>query len=95
MATPKSRYDRYGRPLPTLAMAAPQDMSQSPANHAQREHILLHVRRALEEHYPHLLRRDVTAEVTLTFKVVDGTMQREVFVSIRGQYRTEDMPDAP
>ena len=44
----------------------------------------------MEEHYPHLLRPEVSAEVTLTFKVVRGTIQEDVYVGIVRQYRHQE-----
>ena len=35
------------------------------------------LRATIKDHYPYLLRRDVSAEVTITFKVVRGTIQEE------------------
>lgn len=85
-----SRHDSYGRPLPHLAEAPRHDLSASATNTAQRERILARVAALLDEHYPHLLRRDINAEVTLSFKIQRGTMQGDVYVVVEWHYRAEE-----
>ena len=85
MASRLSRHDSYGRPLPRLAEPA-----QSQANEGQRERIMQRLRETMDEHYPYLLRRDVNAEVTITFKVVRGTIQEDLYVGIIRHYRQEE-----
>ena len=82
MPTRLSRHDSYGKPLPRLADAARQDMSASTTNVEQRERLLRRLLATMEEHYPYLLRRDVSAEVTIAFKVVRGTIQDDLYVGI-------------
>ena len=81
------RHDSYGRPLPRLAERDPQDVSARPANQEQRERILEMVLGMLDEHYPYLLRREVTAEVTLSFTVRAGMIQDDMYVGIVRKYR--------
>ena len=88
MASRLSRHDSYGRPLPTLAQAAGQgDTAERPANVEQRERFLALVQGTMEEHYPYLLRRNVTAEVTITFTVVRGVIQDALYLGIVRKYR--------
>lgn len=84
------RHDSYGRPLPRLTDAPRQDLSASDTNQEQRERIMQRLRATMEEHYPYLLRRDVSAEVTITFKVVRGTIQEDLYVGIVRHYRQEE-----
>ena len=90
MADRAPRYDKYGRPLPHLAALPPEDLAERTSNAEQRERLLHRVRYALEEHYPHLLRRDVSAEVTIAFTVVRGMIQENMFVGIVRQYRADE-----
>ena len=90
MASRLSRHDSYGRPLPHLSQPPRQDMAGSPTNMEQRERILHRLRATLEEHYPYLLRRDVSAEVTIAFKVVRGTIQEDLYVGIVRHYRQDE-----
>ena len=85
-----SRHDSYGRPLPHLAEAPSRDVSERTTNARQREHILYRVRAILEEHYPYLLREDVSAEVMVSFRVQRGIIQNDVYVEIRRHYRAEE-----
>lgn len=85
-----SRHDAYGRPLPRLTPSTRQDLSGSATNVEQRERLLHRLRATMEEHYPYLLRRDVSAEVTLTFKVVRGTIQDDLYIGIVRHYRQEE-----
>ena len=84
---PLHRHDSYGRPLPRLADTPPQDLTASATNLEQRERIFQLIRGMLDEHYPYLLRREVTAEVTLTFTVRAGTIQDDMYVGIVRKYR--------
>jgi hypothetical protein len=91
MPAPRPRYDRYGRPLPTLAPTpSRREIMDSETNVGQREHILRRVAATLDDHYPHLLRENVTAEVTVSFKVVRGTLQGEVYVGVLRLYHPEE-----
>lgn len=98
MASRLSRHDSYGRPLPHVTEAGRQSLPRSPSgdvsasttNLEQRERILHRLRATMEEHYPYLLRRDVSAEVTITFKVVRGTIQDDLYVGIIRHYRQEE-----
>jgi hypothetical protein len=90
MATPRPRLDRYGKPLPSLVDATKRDMSETAANVAQRKRILRRIGAMLDEHYPHLLRGNVTAEITVLFKVLHGTIQQDMRVGILWQYREEE-----
>jgi hypothetical protein len=90
MDSPPPRHDRYGRPVPHEEATARQEMAESPTNRAQRERILRRLQATLEEHYPSLLRPEVSAEVTLTFKVTRGTIQEDVYIGIVRQYRREE-----
>ena len=84
---PLQRHDSYGRPLPRLAARDPQDVSASATNQEQRERILQLILGILDEHYPSLLRREVTAEVTISFTVRAGTIQDDMYVGIVRKYR--------
>jgi hypothetical protein len=90
MASRLSRHDSYGRPLPHLTDAARQDLAASETNVAQQDRIMHRLRVLMDEHYPYLLRRDVSAEVTITFKVVRGTIQEDLYVGIVRQYRQQE-----
>jgi hypothetical protein len=90
MASRLSRHDSYGRPLPRLTDAPRQDLTASATNVEQRERLLRRLVTTMEEHYPYLLRRDVSAEVTITFKVVHGTIQEDLYVGIVRHYRQEE-----
>ena len=76
---PRHRLDRYGRPLPGLTPASRQSLVQSPHNVTMRQYVLT----LLEQDYAALFTRGVYAEVTLTFHLVDGTMQADVELSVR------------
>jgi hypothetical protein len=78
-----ARHDRYGAPLPELAEASRQALHDTPANLTQRRHI----QAVLEETYRVLLRRDMNADVTVSFKVVQGRIQDDVRVGVERQYR--------
>lgn len=74
MAEPRSRFDGYGRPLPELADAREEVLYQSETNQDTRRHL-----HALIDDYCHqVLRRGTYAEVTLTFDVVDGSIQHGI-----------------
>jgi hypothetical protein len=80
----------YGRPLPTGEATARPALAESVTNRAQRERILRRLEATMEEHYPYLLRPEVSADVTITFKVVRGTIQEDVYVGIVRQYRHQE-----
>jgi hypothetical protein len=80
---PRARADAYGRPLPTVAPATRQDLSQSPQNQLMRRYVLC----LLEEGYRHLYRRGCWAEVTVRLQVKDGTVQSDVTVEVRQPHR--------
>ena len=84
------RHDSYGRPLPRLTDAPRQDLAESATNVEQRERIMQRLQATMEEHYPYLLRRDVSAEVTMTFKVVRGMIQDDLYIGIVRHYRQEE-----
>jgi hypothetical protein len=90
MASRAPRYDRYGRPLPGLADVPPPDLVERTSNALQRERILQRVRDTLDEHYPYLLRDAVSAEVTLSFSVVRGMIQEQLYVGIMRVYRPDE-----
>jgi hypothetical protein len=90
MASRGPRYDKYGRPLPHLAALPPEDLGERTSNAEQRRRLLDRVQTLLDEHYPHLLRRDVSAEVTISFSIVRGMIQEHVFVGIIRQYRANE-----
>ena len=86
MASRFSRHDAYGRPMPHLTEAE-ADTSERSSNVEQRDRFLELLRSTMEEHYPYLLRRNVTAEVTLTFKVERGVIQETLYLGITRKYR--------
>ena len=90
MQTTPPRHDAYGRPLPPGEAPARQALAESPTNRAQRGRILHRLQATLEDHYPYLLRPEVSAEVTITFKVVRGTIQEDLSVGIVRQYRPRE-----
>jgi hypothetical protein len=90
MMAERARYDKYGRPLPTLVGPLPRDLAASEANLAEQARLLRRIQAKLEEHYPHLLREDVNADVTVSFKIVRGTMQDTAYVGIVWQYLRDE-----
>ena len=82
------RRDHYGAPLPELTDAYREVLAARPSNTAHRRHISA----ILENVYQTLLRRDIHAEVTLSFTVVGGIIQADVQLGVQRQYRyvTED-----
>lgn len=98
MDSPPPRHDRYGRPLRHAEAPGPSSgagptrppLEESPTNQAQRARILRRLQDTLEEHYPYLLRPEVNADVTLTFRVVRGTIQEDMHVGIVRLYRREE-----
>lgn len=87
MASRAPRHDRYGRPLPSLAPAGTEAMGERPANVTQRRRLAT----ILTEVCEGILRRDMTAEVTLRFKVVDGVIQgNSLHVGVMRHYSTEE-----
>jgi hypothetical protein len=89
MPQPRPRHDQYGRPLPTLAPAAsppaPQAVLHSETNTAMRRQLLW----LLEHEYQDLFQCGMFAEVTLTLRVVDGTLQAEVDVEVKRLHRLD------
>ena len=83
---PLRRHDAYGRPMPHLTEAE-ADTSARSSNVEQRERLLTLLRTTMEEHYPYLLRRNVTAEVTMTFRVERGVIQDTLYLGIVRKYR--------
>jgi hypothetical protein len=86
MASARQRLDGYGRPLPTLADAREQRLRQSPTNQRQQAWLWA----LLEEQYDALLCRGSFADVTLTFRVRDGSLSGEVDVSVVRHHRREE-----
>lgn len=86
MASARQRLDGYGKPLPTLADVRQQSLRQSPTNQRQQGWLWA----LLEEQYDALLCRGSFAEVTLTFRVEDGTLSGEVDVRITRHHRREE-----
>jgi hypothetical protein len=91
VAERRARYDRYGRPLPAPVPVQRQSMAETEANKAQRVRLLRLIDAKLDEQGPHLMRADVNAEVTLSFKVLGGTVQEHLKIAIVWQYpKTEE-----
>ena len=82
MASP-ARHDRYGGPLPELTDAYREVLKNREANVLQRRRISA----ILEDLYDALLRRDIHAEVTVSFKVMSGIIQGEVKAGVVRQHR--------
>jgi hypothetical protein len=74
--------DAYGRPLPEVTDAYREVLSARPANVRQRRRISA----MLEDLYGALLRRDIRAEVAVSFTVVGGMIQPDLDVSVKRQY---------
>lgn len=83
MADSRAHLDSYGRPI-ELAEARREVLYERATNQQQRQVI----RDKLEEKYRELLRRGITAKVTLEFTVQDGFLQTEVHLSDQRTYRT-------
>jgi hypothetical protein len=86
MAERRARYDRYGKLLPAPVPAQRQSMAETEANKEQRARLLRLIEAKLDEQQPYLLRADVHAEVTLSFKVLSGTVQEQIKIAIVWQY---------
>jgi hypothetical protein len=84
MATRSGRRDPYGKPLPTLVEAAQESLYGRTTNEDLRRRIadLLNI------YYDTLLRRDVSAEMSLSFRVVEGIIQDDLRVGLNRVYRT-------
>jgi hypothetical protein len=80
---PLPRRDSYGAPLPALSDARREVLYQKAFNALQRRRVLA----LLEEQYQALLRRDVDADVSVSFHVREGMLQAEVRVQVVRQYR--------
>jgi hypothetical protein len=89
MAERRARYDRYGKLLPAPAPVPRRSMAETEANKAQRARLLRLIEAKLDEQAPHLLRADVNAEVTLSFKVGGGTVQESIKLAIVWQYQQD------
>jgi hypothetical protein len=83
MAQRVHAHDAYGRPLPELTDAHRAVLKARPANVQQRQRILL----VLEDLYDALLRRDIHAEVTVSFKIQGGIIQADVVTGVSRQHR--------
>jgi hypothetical protein len=75
--------DAYGRPLPTLTDADRAVLKARPFNVLQRRRIAA----VLEDLYDALLRREIYAEVTVTFTIQSGIIQAEVSTGVSRQHR--------
>jgi hypothetical protein len=84
MASKPGRRDQYGRPLPSLVVAAQESVYGTPANEGMRRRIA----DLLNLYYDTLLRRDVSADLTLSLHVREGVLQDEIHVGINRVYRT-------
>jgi hypothetical protein len=85
-----ARHDQYGRPLPTPLTAAPVPSREESAKNLQQRHRLRGLLATLEQRFPELLRPGVNAEVTIVFKIGDGTIHEEWLIDIVHRYRRED-----
>jgi hypothetical protein len=81
----RQRLDGYGAPLPALTDARQQSLRTSATNQGH----LAWLWTLLEEHYEALLCRGSFADVTLTFRVEDGSVQGEVDVTVTRHYHKE------
>jgi len=84
MASRPGRRDRYGRPLPTLVEASHESLYERPANEDMRRRIAA----LLNIYYDTLLHRDVNADVSVSFRVVDGVIQDDIRIGLNRMYRT-------
>jgi hypothetical protein len=82
----RQRLDGYGAPLPALSDARQQSLRTSATNQRQR----LRIGALLEQEYDALLCRGSFAEVTVTFRIHDGSLQAEVDVSVTRYHHKED-----
>jgi len=83
MAQRAQAHDAYGRVLPELTDAERAVLKSRPANVLQRRRI----HAVLEDLYDALLRRDIYAEVSVTFRVMGGVIQGEVSTGVVRQFR--------
>lgn len=85
MPQSRRRRDNYGRPLPTLApVSAPTtDLVEAPRNVELRQY----VQALLTQYYGELLTAGCFADVVLHVRVQDGTLARDVDVSVTRHYR--------
>ena len=86
MASARQRLDGYGKPLPALTDARQQALHHTAINQRQQAWLWA----LLEQQYEALLCRGSFAEVTLTFRVEDGTLSGEVDVRITRHHRREE-----
>jgi hypothetical protein len=89
MAERRARFDKYGRPLPAPVPVPRQSTAETEANKSQRARLLRLIEAKLDEQAPHLLRADVHAEVTLSFKVMSGTVQEAIRLAIVWHYQKD------
>jgi len=83
MAQREHAQDAYGRPLPELTDAHRAVLKARPFNVLQRRRIAA----VLEDLYDALLRRDIYADVTVSFKVQSGIIQAEVSTGVSREHR--------
>lgn len=86
MAAQRLRLDGYGKPLPSLTDARQQSLRQTATNQRQQSWLWA----LLEEQYDALLCRGSFADVTLTFRVRDGSLSGEVDLSVTHHHRREE-----
>jgi hypothetical protein len=72
-----------GAPYPRLAPASCVSMYGRPVNETQRRHIAAF----LEDLYHELLCRGTYADVSLSFKIVDGVIQQDLWANVTNHYR--------
>jgi len=88
MAQRLPRHDHYGARLPDLQEAQQEPLYGKPFNVAVRQRL----HGLLEEQYQALLRRHISADVTVTFRIREGILQPDVQVGAvrRYHFRLED-----
>lgn len=86
MAHPRKRHDAYGRPLPSLApVTTPPSLVQSTQNTAMRRYLLW----LLEHAYATLFTHEMYAELHVTLRIKQGTIQPDVDVQMIRHHRYE------
>lgn len=83
MASRSLPYDAYGRVLPELTEAQQQVMLEQHANVIQRKRLIA----LLEAEHRTLLRKDVSARVTLSYSVTEGMINADIQVTVRRNHR--------